>query len=186
MKDFTIENWLTFISIGVPVIAASIGFIVSLILKHREDRRINRPIIFISYEKKNINGLYTIELTIKNYGNITGWIESVEITPAFKPDKLMPNTFTNFKNFPLAPNQQITTIISAGQKAELELSDERKFTIVYKPGFSKVKPFKEEYTVNEQGYPTIMFKDNYNTQYRLNEINKTLTKINNTILKKDW
>ena len=52
MKDFTIENWLTFLSIEVPVLVASISFFVSLILKHREDRRVNRPIIFISYEKK--------------------------------------------------------------------------------------------------------------------------------------
>ena len=97
----------------------------------------------------------------------------------------MPNTFTNFKNFPLAPNQQIATIIGGGQEAELGLSDNRKFTITYSPGYYKVKPFKEEYTVNEKGYPTIIFKDDYDTQHRLNEINKTLLEMNKNIQKND-
>ncbi|TOZ07970.1 hypothetical protein DIS14_00055 [Leuconostoc pseudomesenteroides] len=59
-KNFNTENWLSFLSIGVPVIVSAIGFIISLVLSHFADRNKSRPVILISL--KNI--IKTVFITL--------------------------------------------------------------------------------------------------------------------------
>ena len=59
-KNFNTENWLSFLSIGVPVIVSAIGFIISLVLSHFADRNKSRPVILISL--KNI--MKTVFITL--------------------------------------------------------------------------------------------------------------------------
>ena len=58
-KNFNTENWLSFLSIGVPVIVSAIGFIISLVLSHFADRNKSRPVILISLNPFLIRGLIT-------------------------------------------------------------------------------------------------------------------------------
>lgn len=175
MNNRLAEFW----TISVPIIAAAIGSIIKMIWDAYADREKSRPIILISYSKEHKNGIFYQYLTIKNYGQTTGWIEKIEITPLFKNEgsDLIPNTFTDFKHFPLAPNQEFTTVIAGGNNSKLITVDNRKFKIVYTPEFKKRKPYITEYIVNENGLPTILQDDNYQIEHRLDEQNKILKKI---------
>lgn len=182
-KNFDTDNWLVFWSIGVPVIVAVIGFIVSLIVNFFAQREYNRPIIFISFSNKHVNSLFNTELTIKNYGRSTGWIKEVKIIPEYKPvqghESMDPNGFTKFKNFPLAPGQEIVGLIASGLSLQVESVDNRKFVIKYEAHFgTKImnnKMYTDEYSIDEIHYPILFSDGHYTDEYRLNEINKTIT-----------
>ena len=179
-KNFNTENWLSFLSIGVPVIVSAIGFIISLVLSHFADRNKSRPVILISLKKYHKNGFYNTDLIIKNYGQTIGTIISVEINPLYKQvegnDEFEPNGFTNFKNFPLAPGQAITTMIASGTSAKLIETHNRNFTIKYKPDFFKIRPYTEKYTIDEINYPTIYGDGNFILEKRVEELTNNLEK----------
>lgn len=175
MSKLPVEFW----TISVPIIAAAIGAIIKMFWDAYSEREKNRPIILISYSKEQKNATFIQYLTIKNYGQTTGWIESVEITPEIKNSggALTPNTFTNFKHFPLAPNQEFTTIIAIGTGAKLIEVEERKFKITYYPEFRKRKPYITEYSVNETGLPVMWEDGNFQVERRLEQQNKILEKM---------
>lgn len=177
-KNFNTENWLSFWSIGVPVILSAFGFIVSLILSFFSDRNKSRPIILISIEKHHKNGIYSTYLKIKNYGQTIGTIKSVKIDPLYthmpNNTELEPNGFTKFKNFPIAPGQSITTMIATGQNANVVSSKERTFIIKYKPDFLKLFSYKEKYSIDEEHYPTIFSDGNFTSENRLKKLNEDL------------
>jgi len=175
ISKLPVEFW----TISVPIIAAAIGAIIKMFWDAYSEREKNRPIILISYSKEQKNATFIQYLTIKNYGQTTGWIESVEITPEIKNSggALTPNTFTNFKHFPLAPNQEFTTIIAIGTGAKLIEVEERKFKITYYPEFRKRKPYITEYSVNETGLPVMWEDGNFQVERRLEQQNKILEKM---------
>lgn len=170
---------VTFLTISVPVITAAIGFVIKMILDYFANKEAIRPIIMISYSKEQKNATFIQYLTIKNYGQTTGWIESIEITPEIENSggSLTPNTFTNFKHFPLAPNQEFTTIIAIGTGAKLIAVENRKFKIIYSPEFRKSKPYITEYVVNEKGLPVMWEDGNFQVERRLEQQNKILEKM---------
>ncbi|MBB5887630.1 hypothetical protein [Lactovum miscens] len=175
MSKLSVEFW----TISVPIIATAIGALIKMVWDSYLEQARSRPIIFISYSKGHKNGLFSQYLTIKNYGQTTGWIKKVEIEPLIENDgdDLMPNTFSDFKKFPLAPNQEFTTLISGGINSKLIAVDNRKFKIVYSPDFRKRKSYVTEYTVNEKGLPTILEDGNFQVELRLEQQNKILEKM---------
>lgn len=179
-KNFDTENWLSFWSIGVPVILSAFGFIISLILSFFADRNKRRPVILITINKYHKNGVYNTNLEIKNYGQTIGTIKSVEIDPPYiampNNDILEPNGFTKFKNFPIAPGQFITTMIATGQSAKVVNSKKRTFIIKYKPDFWKFLPYKEKYSIDEEHYPTIFSDGNFTSEKRLEKLTEDLDK----------
>lgn len=185
-NKFTIDNWLVLLSIGVPVIIATISFIINLYAKFVDEREKNRPIIFISLHKHHENGFFNIELKIKNYGSSIGWIKNIEITPLFESETgrqtLDPNGFTKFKNFPLAPNQEIISLIAVDEDATIKYVTDRKFTITYEANFAtkyfSKKMYIDSYSIDEKNYPTTYSDGHYTEEYRLKELNKTITNQN--------
>lgn len=175
MSKLPIEFW----TISVPIIAAAIGAIIKMFWDAYSEREKVRPVILISYSKGYKNGIFSQYLTIKNYGQTTGWIEKVEINPLIENegDDTMPNTFTNFKHFPLAPNQEFTTLIAGGINSKLIPVESRRFKITYFPDYRKRKPYVSEYTVNEKGLPTILEDGNFQVERRLEQQNKILEKM---------
>lgn len=179
-KNFTTENWLSFWSIGVPVMASAVGFILSLISKFFSDRSKNRPVILLSINKFHRDGLYRTELILKNYGATLGTIKSIKIDPEFKSKSkdnvLKPNSIMELKDFPLAPGQTITTTIHAGSDTQLEESEKRTFTIKYRPDFCKVFAYKEKYSINEKTFPTIFSDGNFTTAKRVEQLTESMNK----------
>lgn len=175
MSKLPVEFW----TVSVPIIAAAIGALIKMFWDAYSEREKSRPIILISYSKGQKNATFIQYLTIKNYGQTTGWIESVEITPEIKNSggALTPNTFTNFQHFPLAPNQEFTTIIAIGTGARLIEVEDRKFKITYYPEFRKRKPYITEYSVNEKGLPVMWEDGNFQVERRLEQQNKILEKM---------
>ncbi|MBS0941304.1 hypothetical protein JK161_00395 [Leuconostoc mesenteroides] len=188
---FTIDNWLVLLSIGVPVIIATISFIINLYAKFVDEREKNRPMIFISLHKHHENGFFNTELKIKNYGSSIGWIKNIEITPLFESETgrqtLEPNGFTKFKNFPLAPNQEIISLIAIGEDATIKYVTDRKFTITYEANFGtkhfSKKMYKDSYSIDEINYPTTYSDGHYTEEYRLKKLNETITDQNKIITK---
>lgn len=181
-KNFDTDNWLVFWSIGVPVILTAIGFIYNLVVNFFSQREYNRPIIFISFSQNHVNRLFNTYLTIKNYGKTTGWIKKIKILPEYKPIKghqsMDPNGFTKFKNFPLAPNQEIVTLIASGVSLPIEFVGNRRFVISYESHFEtkilRTKIYTDEYMIDEVNYPTLFSDGNFTDEYRLKEINRTI------------
>lgn len=173
-KKFTTENWLSFWSIGVPVMASAVGFILSLISKFFSDRSKSRPVILLSINKFHKDGLYRTELTLKNYGATLGKIKSIKIDPKFKSKSgdnfLNPNSITTLNDFPLAPGQSITTTIHLGPDMQLEESEKRTFTIKYRPAFLKIFAYREKYSINEKSFPTIYGDGNFTAAKRIKEL----------------
>lgn len=173
-KNFTTENWLSLWSIGVPVMISAAGFITSLVLNFFAERNKRRPIILISIIKHHKNGQYNTELMIKNYGESLGSIQSVDINPLYEvyqdDDILEPNGFMKFQDFPLAPGQSITTMISTGSAGKLINLDKRTFQIKYKPDFFKIFPYNEKYTIDEKHFPTIFSDGNFTTENRIEKL----------------
>ncbi|MBZ6015412.1 hypothetical protein [Leuconostoc gelidum] len=181
-ENFTTDNWLTFWSIGIPVFIALLSYIVSLVANFLAKRETNRPIIIISIARHHVNTLFNTELTIKNYGRSTGWIKGVDISPEYLPkdgqDNLEPNGFNKFKNFPLAPNQEITSLIASGTNLQVEFIEERTFTIRYEARFGsmlfKNKLYREKYSIDEKNFPIVFSDGNYTVEKRLETVNKSI------------
>lgn len=179
-KHFTTENWLSFWSIGVPVMVSAVGFLLSLISKFFSDRSKNRPVILLSINKFHRDGSYRTELILKNYGATLGIIKSIEIKPEFKSksedNSLNTNSITTLKGFPLAPGQSIATTIHFGPDMQLEESEKRTFTIKYRPVFLKIFAYREKYSINEKTFPTIFSDGNFTTAKRVEQLTKSLDK----------
>ena len=115
-NTFTTDNWISIIGIGLPLFIGLISFIVKAISDSGKRTEELRPNVFISYERYWKNGIYYQELLLKNYGLTSAIITSVQITPKFEgqgKQDFMPNTFSSIKEFPLAPGQEMRTIIGA-------------------------------------------------------------------------
>ncbi|QAR69383.1 hypothetical protein EQI52_06110 [Leuconostoc mesenteroides] len=190
-KNFTTENWLTLWSIGAPVIISSFSFLIHLYVNFVDEREKNRPIIFVSFHKYHENGFLNTELKIKNYGISVGWIKNIEISPFFESEKdsksLDPNRFTKFKNFPLAPHQEISFLIAVGEEAAIKYVEDRQFIIKYEAHFAtkifSKKMYIDNYSIDEINYPTTLSEGNYTEEYRLKKINDNIIS-NNKIIEK--
>ncbi|WP_337089996.1 hypothetical protein [Leuconostoc pseudomesenteroides] len=183
-KSFTVENWLTFVTINLSVITSAVSFIISLWFRFVDEREKNRPIIFISFHKYHENGFLNTELKVKNYGASVGWIKNIEISPLFQVEKnsksLDPNRFTEFKNFPLAPQQEISFLIAVGEDAAIKYVENRHFLIEYEANFStklfNKKTYVDNYLIDDKNYPTTFSNGHFTDEYRLKQINETLKK----------
>lgn len=85
------------------------------------------------------------------------------------------------KDFPLAPNQEISTIIGVGEDLMFEKVSARQYTIIYKPDYFTFKPYRTSYAINELGFPEIFSDGNFQIVTRLAELNGTLHAINENI-----
>lgn len=140
-NTFTTDNWISIIGIGLPLFIGLISFIVKAISDSGKRTEELRPNVFISYERYWKNGIYYQELLLKNYGLTSAIITSVQITPKFEgqgKQDFMPNTFSSIKEFPLAPGQEMRTIIGAsGQDTDLVKPEKRHYKISYRNQFFK-------------------------------------------------
>ena len=185
LRSFTVENWLTFLTINLSVITSAASFIISLWFRFVDEREKNRPIIFISFHKYHENGFLNTELKIKNYGVGVGWIKNIEISPSFEVEEnsksLDPNRFTEFKNFPLAPQQEISFLIAVGKDAAIKYVENRHFLIEYEAHFStrlfSKQTYVDNYLIDDKNYPKTFSDGHYTEEYRLKQINETLKKI---------
>ncbi|MCT3053925.1 hypothetical protein [Leuconostoc mesenteroides] len=181
-KNFNIENWLTFATINLSVITSAGSFIASLWFRFVDEREKNRPIIFISFHKYHENGFLNTELKIKNYGISVGWIKEIEISPLFEAEKnsklLDPNGFTKFKNFPLAPQQEISFLIAVGEGAAIKYVEDRRFVIKYEAHFAtklfSKKKYVDNYLIDDKNYPMTFSDGHFTEEYRLKQIHETL------------
>ncbi|MFT8756164.1 hypothetical protein [Leuconostoc pseudomesenteroides] len=184
LKSFIADDLWKFLSIGLPVIISALSFILSLWYRFVDEREKNRPIIFISFHKYHENGFLNTELKIKNYGVSVGWIKNIEISPSFEVEEnsnsLDPNRFTEFKNFPLAPQQEISFLIAVGKDAAIKYVENRHFLIEYEAHFStrlfSKKTYVDNYSIDDKNYPKTFSDGHYTEEYRLKQINETLEK----------
>lgn len=144
-----------------------VGALITYIIKSYNDykKKIEemKPNVFISYEKGVNYQLYSEKLILKNYGKTTAWIKSISIKPEFKnigSKDYLPNTFSSIKDFPLAPGQELSTMIGASGREDnkIEKSEKRKYVINYESE-DRTKKYTSEYIVNEEGYPVLLSTD---------------------------
>lgn len=134
-SQFTVDNWISLIGIGVPLFIGLVSFIIKGISDSKKCSEELRPNVFISYERYWKNGINYQELLLKNYGLTSAVITSVQITPKFEgqwEQDFMPNTFTSIIDLPLAPGQELRTIIGAsGKDNDLVIPEKRHYKISY-------------------------------------------------------
>jgi hypothetical protein len=158
-KKLGAENMIAIIGIALQIFSASIAFIFKMIADSKKRNEELRPNVFISYDWFRKNGIYYETMTLKNYGQTSAEIISIEISPKIKnngENDFMPNTFTTIKNFPLAPQQKITTNIGASGESNWTIKREKRhFKITYKNSFFN-KTYISEYDVDETAFPTLL------------------------------
>ncbi|MCT4455379.1 hypothetical protein EFO35_10670 [Lactococcus cremoris] len=170
---------------ALSLVGALITYIIKSISDYNKKIEEMRPNVFISYENEFSYGLFNQRLILKNYGKTTAWISSISINPPFenKGDAdFLANTFTNIKDFPLAPGQKLDTVIGvSGANDEKIINENREYIINYESEDRKRK-YSSRYIVNEEGYPilrrTDKSKDVIEIRSSINKVSEELKKIN--------
>lgn len=166
---------------ALSLFGALITYIIKSISDYNKKIEEMRPNVFISYERKRDFTLLQERLVLKNYGKTAAWIKKIEIEPAFENNgsiDFKANNFKNIKNFPLAPGQEISGIISLlGEEDNTLKKTKRKYYIEYKAeGYKKI--YKAKYTIDEEGYPYFVRTDDSESTMK---IKKALVDIKNSI-----
>lgn len=152
----TVSNWISIMGIAIPVVISSLSLLWTNYRNSQKRDEELRPNVFITYERGWEDGFYAEKMILKNYGMTNAMIKEVEITPLITNQSgkdLMANTFASIKNLPLAPQQEIKTVI--GSEGILINRKNRHFVIKYTNTFFK-KEYVADYWIDETQFPTIM------------------------------
>lgn len=175
---------------ALSLVGALVTYIIKSISDYNKKIEEMRPNVFISYENEYSYGLFNQRLILKNYGKTTAWISSISITPPFENkgnSDFLANTFATIKDFPLAPNQKLDTIIGvSGALDETIIKTNREYIINYESEDRK-QQYTSRYTVNEEGYPVLRridkSKDVIEIKSSIKKVSQELKRINDRGIK---
>lgn len=173
---------------AVSLVVAVVTYIIKSNKEYKANIEAIRPNVFISYEKETSYTLFNERLILKNYGKTTAWIDSITINPPFKNKNngdLMPNTLSTINNFPLAPGQELSTLIGvAGAEDNTIEKANREYIIKYMSEDRK-QNYISKYTVNEKGNPILLSidksRDVIEIRDAIKKISEKLSSINESI-----
>lgn len=161
----TPDNWINIIGIAVPIAASAIASAVAFIFKLKSDAKTRdeeiRPNVFMNYERGWRDGAYLEELVLKNYGKTPATIADIQITPAIKnvgKKQFYNDPFDGIGDIPLAPNQEMRTIVGISQPQGANHTikrEKRHFVIQYKNVLFEDE-FKTEYDIDETKLPQLL------------------------------
>lgn len=121
-----------------------------------------RPNAFISYEWRWRDGFYLEQLVLKNYGKTVATVIVIQITPEIHNNgkqKIYNNPFGNVADMPLAPGQEMRTIVGVSGKNNSNNNtvkrEKRHFLMKYKNVLFKHE-FKTEYDIDETKFPELL------------------------------
>lgn len=166
MNNMSIDNWISIVGIAFPIIG---GMITLMFKSYSDSKKKNeelRPNVFITYKRFRKNDFFREILVLKNYGKTTAQVKKISIQPLFHNNgntslsDFNPNSFSSIKDFPLAPGQEIQTLIGiSGADDELIIKENRHFKIEYSNIFFK-ETYISEYEVDETHFPILNYLEN--------------------------
>lgn len=161
MNNMSIDNWISIVGIALPIIGGVITFMVKSYSDSKKRNEELRPNVFITYKRFRKNDFFQEVLVLKNYGKTTAQVKKISIQPLFHNNgnislsDFNPNSFSSIKDFPLAPGQEIQTLIGiSGADDGLIIKKNRHFKITYSNIFFN-KTYISEYDVDETHFPVL-------------------------------
>ena len=161
MNNLSIDNWISLVGISLPIIGGMLTFVVKSYSDAKKKNEELRPNVFIPYKRFRKNDFFQELLILKNYGKTTAQVKEISIQPLFHNNgnislsDFNPNSFSSIRNLPLAPGQEIQTLIGiSGANNELIVKEKRHFRITYSNIFFN-KTYISEYDVDETYFPVL-------------------------------
>lgn len=136
ISQLTPSDYIQICGILTALLASIVFIIISIVSIHQNSKIIKEAnMAQIEIFPFRMYGEPIDRITIKNFGNTTGIILDISLTPTNALNEMLINPFEYYKNMSLAPSQSFTAILQNKTKDEIDPFD---ITIKYKT-LNKIK-----------------------------------------------